>query len=104
MLFYMILGLFMGDGNYRENWDLFLMIKSKQKRFLLFTVYYTAIKYKEGYFHDFYGIVYMHFFLCIILIYIFFSLQSDLTAVVSPEDIQHIVSGQSQKREQGIQR
>ena len=63
MLFYMILGLFMGDGNYRENWDLFLMIKSKQKRFLLFTVYYTAIKYKEGYFHDFYGIVYMHFFL-----------------------------------------
>ena len=104
MLFYMIHGLFMGDGNYRENWDLFLMIKSKQKRFLLFTVYYTAIKYKEGYFHDFYGIVYMHFFLCIILIYIFFSLQSDLTAVVSPEDIQHIVSGQSQKREQGIQR
>ena len=104
MLFYMILGLFMGDGNYRENWDLFLMIKSKQKRFLLFTVYYTAIKFKEGYFHDFYGIVYMHFFLCIILIYIFFSLQSDLTAVVSPEDIQHIVSGQSQKREQGIQR
>ena len=100
----MILGLFMGDGNYRENWDLFLMIKTKQKRFLLFTVYYTAIKYKEGYFHDFYGIVYMHFFLCIILIYIFFSLQSDLTAVVSPEDIQHIVSGQSQKREQGIQR
>ena len=73
MLFYMILGLFMGDGNYRENWDLFLMIKSKQKRFLLFTVYYTAIKFKEGYFHDFYGIVYMHFFLCIILIYIFFS-------------------------------
>ena len=104
MLFYMILGLLWGDGNYRENWDLFLMIKSKQKRFLLFTVYYTAIKYKEGYFHDFYGIVYMHFFLCIILIYIFFSLQSDLTAVVSPEDIQHIVSGQSQKREQGIQR
>ena len=80
------------------------MIKTKQKRFLLFTVYYTAIKFKEGYFHDFYGIVYMHFFLCIILIYIFFSLQSDLTAVVSPEDIQHIVSGQSQKREQGIQR
>ena len=99
----MILGLFMGDGNYRENWDLFLMIKPKQKRFLLFTVYYTAIKFKEGYFHDFYG-GYMHFFLCIILIYIFFSLQSDLTAVVSPEDIQHIVSGQSQKREQGIQR
>jgi hypothetical protein len=30
--------------------------------------------------------------------------KSDLTAVVSPEDIQHIVSGQSQKREQGIQR
>ena len=98
------MGYLWGDGNYRENWDLFLMIKSKQKRFLLFTVYYTAIKYKEGYFHDFYGIVYMHFFLCIILIYIFFSLQSDLTAVVSPEDIQHIVSGQSQKREQGIQR
>ena len=98
------MGYLWEDGNYRENWDLFLMIKSKQKRFLLFTVYYTAIKYKEGYFHDFYGIVYMHFFLCIILIYIFFSLQSDLTAVVSPEDIQHIVSGQSQKREQGIQR
>ena len=48
--------------------------------------------------------LYAFFSLCIILIYIFFSLQSDLTAVVSPEDIQHIVSGQSQKREQGIQR
>ena len=58
----MILGLFMGDGNYRENWDLFLMIKTKQKRFLLFTVYYTVIKFKEGYFHNVFGFFPMHNF------------------------------------------